>query len=72
MKDTQLNNFRIQKLYEMKNNIHDYIKKFNSVSDLFIHLYSDNHCNNDLELNELYKRYGKDNVQREIKIQLNK
>ena len=68
MEDTQLNNFRIQKLYEMKNNIHDYIKKFNSISDLFIHLYSDN----DLELNELYKRYGKDNVQREIKIQLNK
>ena len=69
MEDTQLNNFRIQKLYEMKNNIHDYIKKFNSISDLFIHLYSDD---NDSELNELYKRYGKDNVQREIKIQLNK
>ena len=66
MENTQLNNLRIQKIYEMKNNIHDYVNKFNSISDCLIQLYS----NNNLELNELYKRYGKDNVQREIKRQM--
>ena len=62
MEDRKLENFRIQKLYEMKKNIQDCIKKFHFISEYVL--------KHNSELNELYKIYGRDNVQREIKKQI--